>query len=582
MFNTRTQMTNPFDTSIRRYNSLLKAIYEFINFQFLQKPDRDKWEKELDKIKTGDEEALKVYVDNKFDNDADKIRLIAKRILKEKDKQAKKRLDTEDKDFENKIKKAASGFKKDYIDLAEEFWETQPFYYDSARIWWLWDFKRCCWIRIDDSDLFNTIYGDAKEQGVKITSPGIKAEITTALKMVGRKHKPIESPPNIIQFKDNIYYIDSGNIKPSSPEYFNCNPIPWDIGESKETPIMDKIFEEWVGPDQVQLLYEVIAYCMIQDYPLNRIFCFVGCGSNGKTCYLNVLKRVVGEKNCASTELDRLVKSFGTSVLYKKLVCLMGETNFGLLEKTSILKRISGNDTIDFEFKGKDIFVGKSYAKLIIATNTVPPTTDKTLGFFRRWILIDFPNIFSEKKDILIDIPDIEYNNLCKKCVDIVRDLIGKRRFTNEGSVEDRKKRYEELSNPLKPFLKENYKTDLSGFTPIYLVFETFNTYLSQRGLRNVTKNELTKLMENEGIGKVRKDFKGNQGDWKQYWCYESIVSYSSDHSDNETKSNPMYRDSIKPLSELYELYEKDDSRVLTEEEVLDEMDKIKENGGKQ
>ena len=78
----------------------------------------------------------------------------------------------------------------------------------------------------------------------------------------------------------------------------------------------------------------------------------------------------------------------------------MGETNFSELNKTSILKKLTGQDVIGFEYKNKNPFDGFNYAKILIATNNLPTTTDKTIGFYRRWFIIDFPNRFSEEKDI--------------------------------------------------------------------------------------------------------------------------------------------------------------------------------------
>ena len=57
-------------------------------------------------------------------------------------------------------------------------------------------------------------------------------------------------------------------------------------------------------------------------------------------------------------------------------------------------------------------------------------------------VIIDFPNIFSEEKDILEDIPDIEYNNLAKKIIRILKTLLEKRCFTNEGTYQEKEKRY--------------------------------------------------------------------------------------------------------------------------------------------
>jgi len=114
----------------------------------------------------------------------------------------------------------------------------------------------------------------------------------------------------------------------------------------------------------IQTLYEILAYCLIPDYPIHRIFCFIGAGMNGKSCFLNLLRKFVGSSNCCSTELDTLLQSrFEVTRLHKKLVCQMGETNFSEMNKTSVLKKLSGGDLIGFEYKNKDPFEEINYAK---------------------------------------------------------------------------------------------------------------------------------------------------------------------------------------------------------------------------
>lgn len=70
-------------------------------------------------------------------------------------------------------------------------------------------------------------------------------------------------------------------------------------------------------------------------------------------------------------------------------------------------------------------------------------------------MIIDFPNQFSETKDVLLDIKDEEFGKLALKCSLILTDLLKNRKFTNEGSIEDRMEKYESKSNFLKSFVEE-------------------------------------------------------------------------------------------------------------------------------
>jgi len=342
----------------------------------------------------------------------------------------------------------------DKSELAIGIWKANPYFYDKSRMWWLWDLNLKKWNVVDDKDILNMVSDNSDENTVNSKE---KNEILESMSQYGRRKVPKVISPTWIQFQDKIIDIRTGEKFFATPEYFVTNPIPWSLKEDgdNDTPTMDRIFEEWVGKDYVKTLYQILAYSLLPDYPIHRIFCFIGGGMNGKSKFLELLTRFIGQTNCCCTELDTLLNSrFEVTRLHKKLICQMGETDFNEMSKTSILKKLSGGDMIGFEYKRKDPFEEKSYAKILIATNNLPTTTDKTVGFYRRWMIIDFPNQFSEAKDILADIPEEEYNNLATKCSSILKELIENRTFHNEGTIEERTDKYESKSNFLEKFLK--------------------------------------------------------------------------------------------------------------------------------
>jgi len=316
------------------------------------------------------------------------------------------------------------------IDLVNQLLKLQPLYYDESKMWWFWKSDEFRWKIADETDVINFV---SKLSTADTINSKERTEILEAIRQVSRLNKPVDMKKDWIQFKEDIVNISTGDEFKASSKYFVTNPIPYSLDKERfvNTPVMDKIFEEWVGKENVMKLYEILSYCLIPDYPIHRIFCFIGGGMNGKSCFLNLLRKFIGANNCCSTELDTLLSSrFEVTRLHKKLVCQMGETNFNELSKTSILKKLSGGDLIGFEYKNKNPFEEVNYAKIIIATNNLPTTTDKTIGFYRRWMIIDFPNQFSEKKDILADIPEGEYEALAVKCIGILKDLLDKREFT--------------------------------------------------------------------------------------------------------------------------------------------------------
>jgi P4 family phage/plasmid primase-like protien len=389
--------------------------------------------------------------------------------------------------------------------IIKQFLKLQPIFYDRGKNWWVWNFKSYAWKLIDETDIINSLNTKIK---LNTLSSNEKNELLEGLRQEGRLLTPKPMSQLWLQFCNLIIDLDKNVVLHPTPEYFVTNPIPFKLGLSAETPVMDKIFEEWVGKENIKLLYEIIAYCCLPSYPINRLFCFVGSGMNGKSKFLELIKKFVGEDNITTTELDVLLQSrFEVTRLHKKLVCLMGETNFNELKNTGILKKLTGGDLIGFEYKNKNPFEDINYAKIIIATNNLPTTSDKTLGFYRRWLIIDFPNQFTEQKDILKDIPDEEYNNLAQKCVNILRGLIVSRQFTNEGTVEERMKRFEDRSNPLDKFLKEMTDKEPNGDIPCWEFIKEFNTWLKINKFREMTETTIGLKMKqnNYPIQKISK-----------------------------------------------------------------------------
>ena len=416
-----------------------------------------------------------------------------------------------DKEFRKSVGKVLTNPPKESAEeifsrrgQAKEFIRRQPLFYDKSGLWWIWDFKKSCWEKTDEVEILNRI---EKNLRIDVINSKAKSEVITSLQLEGRKNLPEKIKPTLIQFKNGIIDVENPEgIFVPNPSLFVTNPIPWNISDSEVTPTMDRIFKEWVGEDYVKTLYEIIAYCLIPDYPIHRIFCFVGSGLNGKSKFLELLRRFIGDYNVTCTELDVLLNSrFEITRLHKKLVAQMGETNFNEMNKTSILKKLSGGDLIGFEYKRKDPFEDKNYAKILISTNNLPTTTDKTIGFYRRWLIIDFPNRFTEKKEILSEIPTKEYENLARKSIKILNELLIKREFHLEGTIEERMDRFESKSNPFDKFWNLNIEEDFEGYISKRKFYDVLNQWCKENGFRMLSETTISKHMKEKGVYDSRK-----------------------------------------------------------------------------
>lgn len=432
----------------------------------------------------------KEYESNFTQQDAEK--LMTKAIL----------LNVERREKEEENKTPYFIFEKE--GQAREFLKQQPIFYDKAGLWWVWNLEMSMWEISDEVDILNRIRNTI---GINTINAKERNEIINALKQIGRENAPEVVTKNWIQFKNKIVDVETGEIFDAIPKYFMTNPIPHNIGESEETPTLDKYFGEWVIEEGLQdesyinTLYEILAYSCLQKQFLQRMFAFVGSGSNGKGVFLSILKKFLGKDNICSTELKLLSSNqFESSSLYKKQACFMGEVDSADMQNTNLIKKLSGEDDIRYCFKGKTPFTEQSSTTCFMNTNSLPVSPDKSIGFYRRWLIIDFPHEFPVGKDIISSIPDIEFENLAKKVIRIVSELIQRKAFTNEGDIEIRRKKYEDRSSPLMSFVKEYCVEDLEAYIPFKKFLPYFLDYLKSKKLRPFTPKNTSKMLKEEGF----------------------------------------------------------------------------------
>lgn len=390
------------------------------------------------------------------------------------------------------------------IKGAESLTRENPIYYDRTGAWWVWNPVLCVWEEKDETDILNLCRYQLELLGDTSIKHGKK--LLDGLKQIARERNPKEPPLNLVQFGTTFYDIKTGETKKSSPEYFSTNTIPWEVGETSETPVMDELIKSWVDEEHVQTMYELLAYCTYRGYPIHRIFCFVGSGANGKTRFIKIIEKFIGDTNKSSVSLKKLIgNNFAIYPLYRKLVCFVGETTHHKLESTDILKALSGEDPVDFEAKGRTGFTGTSYAKLIVGTNVLPPSVDTSVGWYRRWFIVQFPNEFHEGEDVLKRIPEREFSALARKCVTLLPKLLARGSFSSEGTVQQRQERYVEQSNPIKSFLEEGYERDPTTNILYGECYLDYLAFLVRKRLRRVNKRDFTSSLEDEGLEVQRK-----------------------------------------------------------------------------
>lgn len=205
--------------------------------------------------------------------------------------------------------------------------------------------------------------------------------------------------PDKIPVLNGILDIQTLEISPHDPEKIFFSKIPVTYNNKATCPMIDKFLSDVLSKEDDKLVfYELAGFGLLKDYRYEKAVMMVGDGRNGKGKSIELLKRLVGAENCAGIPLHTLTtQSFAVSELFGKFFNLAGDLSPGALKETGIFKSLTGRDQISAPRKFLRDVIFINHAKMVFACNELPRVYDASVGFWERWLLLEFPYRFVDK-----------------------------------------------------------------------------------------------------------------------------------------------------------------------------------------
>jgi putative DNA primase/helicase len=338
-------------------------------------------------------------------------------------------------------------------------------------------------------------------------------EIIADVKGCAWKGKPLPEPPvHLIPLANGVFDLETNELRPYQPgDYFTWK-LPWRYNPKAESKLVIPLIESFLPEDQTITLYELMAYCLWRGYPYQKLFILYGRGSNGKSLFARILERLLGKENVAHVSLNELQHGrFAGASLYGKLANAVGELEYSEIQKTGLLKQLTGEDTIEADRKFREPIKFRNYAKLIFLTNEVPRSADTTEAFYRRLFLIEFPKQFKENPALEVQVVNAdpeEYEALLYGVLQTLQDL-RKRNFifTHHRPTEEVQELYLKLSSPLHSFVEECCEITYNGDDYIFKwkFKEHFTQWLQQKGRTAYSDSRIKQEMLAMGLDEAKR-----------------------------------------------------------------------------
>jgi len=336
---------------------------------------------------------------------------------------------------------------------------------------------------------------------------------------------------SLYDFKDEWLAVDNGLINPQTLEIVKFSPervtrIKLNVAYNPAAKC--ELWLKFIGECESNpvLLQEAGGYSLLPGYPFQKAIMLLGSGGQGKSVFLRVITEIMGTHNISATGLQSLIENrFATAGLYGRLANVAGDIPDLALANTETFKRLTGDDFITAEKKGKDGFEYMNRAKLLFSANQLPPTKDKSIGYMRRWILIDFM-----RKMVQTPNPRLAADLLAEKSGIFNWMLEGAKRvnengFTYTSDPEKMALAYIERSEPVTMFLKDCCEEDFDKFVPSKKLYGAYNVWARINHKKRMGSREFLSAMKNQttfSVEHAKRSF--TPGDYDRCWGFDGIT----------------------------------------------------------
>lgn len=306
---------------------------------------------------------------------------------------------------------------------------------------------------------------------------------------------------NILVVKNGLLNIDTGELRPHTPDEIYTSKLNFDYDKNAELP---KEFQDYLKSTfknvehYIDVLQEIFGYCLSEEYFIHTFFLFLGDGGNGKGTSIQILEKFIGEDNTSALSLKEICSPnpFFLSGMYGKKLNVCGDIGSQMIKADENLKKISGDDAVNIQFKKENGFRTKLGAKIICAGNEMPEFDDGTKAILDRVNIIDFPNSFRNKKGekkkiVKLSTTPEGLSGILTWALEGYRRLREQGKFSHTLTTNQKMELFNKKSNPVKSFVEDCVHKNEGGFVERTKMETSYKIYAKKNKLPSKSKKAL-------------------------------------------------------------------------------------------
>jgi putative DNA primase/helicase len=328
-----------------------------------------------------------------------------------------------------------------------------------------------------------------------------------------------------VPLANGLLDMDERAIRDLEPSDYALVRLPVEFDPDADCERWTEFVNEVVPERWRDAVQEFVGYCLcVGRLPIHRALMLVGEGANGKSTFLGTVRALLGEDNVRAHTLHALAREeYARAGLFGAVANIHADLSPGSLGYASQFKTLVGGDAVQARRPYQDFFEFEPTAKLLFAANQVPDVDIEDLAFFRRWLVVEFPeHIPRDERDRALPeklAADGELSGILNWALEGRDRLLDQGRFTGEGEPFEKRARWMEWGDSVSRFIEECVDVDAENGSRIAAsaVHDAYVEYCDGLDERAVGQGVLTKELKAAGAdygrhridGEVQRGFKG-------------------------------------------------------------------------
>lgn len=217
------------------------------------------------------------------------------------------------------------------------------------------------------------------------TLPGIRVD-----------HHQLDADHDRLTLANGTIHLPSGHLEPYDPARLATKLVPITYDPTARSATWETFLERVLpDPDVRDFMQRFAGYCLSGDVSEQILVFLIGLGANGKSVFLSVLRRLLGDYAVVAPR-DLLVVQrheahpTSTATLHGARVATASELEAGSRLNEAKVKELTGGDDLTARRMGEDFWGFSPTHKLILSANHRPAVSGADEGIWRRIRVVPF------------------------------------------------------------------------------------------------------------------------------------------------------------------------------------------------